>query len=51
MKNSGNIKVLVVDDEQIIRNLLTRTLKIAGCSVTTAADGLEGLEKNRIHFV
>lgn len=38
------IRVLVVDDEKIIRDLLTRTLTIAGCEVLTANDGLEGLE-------
>lgn len=44
MKFTEVIKVLVVDDEEIIRTLLTRTLTIAGCEVLLAKDGLEGLE-------
>jgi len=38
-------RVLVVDDEEIIRNLLQRTLETAGYDVTTAANGREALDK------
>lgn len=38
-------KILVVEDEDRIRQLLRETLQAAGYSVETAADGIEGLEK------
>jgi len=38
-------RVLVVDDEAGIRNLLQRTLEEAGYSVVTAASGQEALDK------
>lgn len=38
-------RVLVVDDEAVIRNLLQRTLEEAGYSVVTAASGQEALDK------
>lgn len=38
-------KVLVVDDEEPVRNLLRRTLEEAGYHVTTAAAGEEALDK------
>lgn len=38
-------KVLVVDDEEILRMLLTDTLEFAGFQVDEAEDGLEGLRK------
>jgi len=38
-------RVLVVDDEAGIRNLLQRTLEDAGYSVVTAASGQEALDK------
>lgn len=34
------IKVLVIDDEEVIRNLLTDVLSDEGCEVTTVAGGL-----------
>ena len=37
------VKVLVVDDEESVRNLLQRILEEAGYSVVTAADGQEAL--------
>ncbi len=40
-------KILVVDDEQDIRKVLTMRLKINGLTVITAGDGQEGLEKAR----
>mgnify|MGYP001152371090 FL=1 len=38
-------RVLVVDDEEIIRSLLQRTLETAGYNVTTAPNGREALDK------
>jgi len=39
------MKVLVVDDQQIIRNVLARSLSSAGLVATTAEDGLLALER------
>jgi CheY-like chemotaxis protein len=40
-------KILVIDDEQGIRDLLAQELKFAGYEVTTAADGTRALEQVR----
>jgi len=40
-------KVLVVDDDFLIRWSLTQTLSQAGCEVTTAEDGFKAIEKAR----
>ena len=37
--------ILVVDDSKTIRNLVAFVLKAEGFKVTTAEDGLDGLEK------
>ena len=37
------VRILVVDDEETVRNLLKRTLEEAGYDVVTAADGEEAL--------
>jgi diguanylate cyclase (GGDEF)-like protein len=37
-------RVLVLDDEPALRDLVQQTLARAGCEVTTAADGGEGLQ-------
>ncbi len=37
--------ILVVDDSKTIRNLLAFVMKAEGFKVTTAEDGLDGLEK------
>ena len=37
------VRILVVDDEEVVRDLLQRTLTGAGYDVTTAADGKETL--------
>jgi putative two-component system response regulator len=37
------VKILVADDEEVVRDLLQRTLTEAGYDVTTAADGVEAL--------
>lgn len=42
-----NVRVLVVDDEQDIRTLLGIYLKKLGCTVITAADGVEAVETVR----
>ncbi len=39
------VRVLVVDDEEMIRNLLQRILKEVGYDVATAANGQEALAK------
>ncbi|MGH7363360.1 MAG: response regulator [Candidatus Methylomirabilales bacterium] len=36
-------KILVVDDQPLIRTMLSDLLTEAGCQVVTAADGEEGL--------
>ena len=36
-------QVLVVDDNAVVRRLLTARLRSAGCRVTEAADGLAAL--------
>ncbi|HOA40037.1 MAG TPA: response regulator, partial [Halanaerobiales bacterium] len=38
-------KVLVIDDEESIRELIRFNLEMAGFSVELAADGQEGLDK------
>jgi len=40
-----NKKVLIVDDSKTVRNLVAFILKAEGIKVTTAEDGLDGLEK------
>lgn len=37
------VNVLVIDDEEDVRSLLTRHLTDLGCAVRSAADGTEGL--------
>lgn len=37
--------ILAIDDSRTIRTLLTMTLEKAGFAVTTAVDGVEGVEK------
>lgn len=38
-------KVLIVDDEELIRRSLARAFLSRGCEVQLASDGMEGLEK------
>ena len=38
-------QILVVDDSKTVRNLVAFILKSEGFSITTAEDGLDGLEK------
>ncbi|KAG2374543.1 hypothetical protein C9374_010562 [Naegleria lovaniensis] len=42
--SSRNIKVLVVDDNEVNRKVLTRMMTLLGFSVMTASDGLHALE-------
>ena len=39
------MKILVVDDEQVIRDLLTQLLQVKGHEVVLGASGLEGVVK------
>lgn len=40
-------RILAIDDSRTIRTLLTHTLENAGFEVSTAVDGVEGVEKFR----
>ncbi len=42
--NNRPIQVLVLDDEDTLRDIVKQTLVRAGCEVTTAAEGGEGLQ-------
>ncbi len=44
-EKSGGVRVLVVDDEESLRFMLTDMLSKEGYVVTTAADGAEAIEK------
>ncbi|HEX7574102.1 MAG TPA: response regulator, partial [Bacteroidota bacterium] len=45
----GNETVLVVEDEEALRNLLTEVLESYGYTVLTAEDGVSGLERFTLH--
>ncbi len=47
LRDKKEIRVLVVDDEQGLRDLLSYELGIQGYQVVTAGDGMEALEKVR----
>jgi len=38
-------RILAIDDSRTIRSLLTQTLQKAGFEVSTAVDGVDGIEK------
>lgn len=38
-------RILAIDDSRTIRTLLTQTLQNAGFEVSTAVDGVEGVQK------
>lgn len=38
-------KILIIEDEDIMRNLLDKKLQAAGYQITVAKDGQEGVEK------
>jgi diguanylate cyclase (GGDEF)-like protein len=44
---AGPTRVLVVDDNPLVRRVLVARLRLAGCSVSEAADGLAALEEFR----
>jgi len=46
MLNSSR-KILVVDDDDSVRDLCTEVLSVAGYQVDTASQGVEGLERLR----
>lgn len=41
----GGVRVLVVDDDEVIRNLVSVNLELEGFEVYTAVDGIDCLEK------
>ena len=43
MENADNWKIVLIDDEKDIRDVITFTLEDAGYAVTTAEDGQKGL--------
>lgn len=45
MSNSGNIRILIVDDEPIVRSSLEHWFREEGCTVETASSGKEALAK------
>ena len=49
MNQESPIRVLVVDDEQDVRDYLSRALVDAGFAVETATDGLDAMAKVREH--
>ncbi|MGA3245510.1 MAG: response regulator [Bacteroidota bacterium] len=49
MLTPGRDTVLIVDDEEPLREVLRRMLEEEGCGVLTAADGAEGLEILQTH--
>lgn len=44
-KESSEVKILSVDDSSVVRKLVSMILTAEGFKVTTAADGLEGINK------
>ena len=46
MERSTEVKrLLIIDDEENMRHMLSAMLKRSGYTVDTASDGLEGIEK------
>ena len=45
-----NINILVVDDEEIMRNLFTDILQEERCKITTVSNGKEALDKVKTEF-
>ena len=44
-KNQTKKKILLIEDEEVLTNLLQKKLTSEGYQVATAANGVEGLEK------
>jgi DNA-binding NtrC family response regulator len=52
MDSNAPHRILVVDDEEVFRNLLQKTLRLEGYVVDTASDGLDAIELiNRQHYL
>ncbi|MFH1624989.1 MAG: response regulator, partial [Pseudomonadota bacterium] len=45
MSNNANAQILVVDDEERMRNLLRKVLTKQGLSVQTSPNGIDALRK------
>src|SRR5205085_9995274 len=43
-RDAGSLRILVVDDEDYVRELLSDILEREGCEVTLAAEGREALQ-------
>jgi len=44
MTEATKLRILVVDDEELVRSTLRLALEHEGCEVVTAEDGVEGLD-------
>lgn len=44
MTEANKLKILVVEDEELVRTTLRLALEQQGCEVVTAEDGVEGLD-------
>ena len=44
MADDNKTKILLVDDDDLVRGVLSAMLEASGYEVSTASDGLEGLE-------
>ncbi len=42
-------KILIIEDDELLREIYTTKLELEGFAVTAARDGLEGLEKAALH--
>lgn len=49
-RRKGKGRILVIDDQETVREVCTAMLTQLGYEVTTASDGREGLERFRRHF-
>ena len=48
--NVNNANILIVDDDEMVRDVLAQSLKKEGYKVLTASDGQEGINLFREHF-
>jgi CheY-like chemotaxis protein len=44
MSENGQLRILVVEDDELLRATLRLSLEQQGCEVVTAEDGVEGLD-------
>ena len=47
---SRDLRILIVEDDEALRKLLSEFLERQGCIVSSAGDGVEGLEAVRSEF-